>query len=109
MVQEAIKAFEKPFQSPDKDFRKASSHTTRVLQIEQLIRRLRSSAVSRVLDFGCGCGSFLSMSSMYEYDVGGVDRSSTKRDNNRFAKMFAEIQDVALMAPFHALTLFEVL
>lgn len=109
MSQEAIEAFEKPFKTPDHKFRKASSQTAHVLQIEQLTRGLRGSMAPRVLDFGCGYGGFLSMCSMYGFDAVGVDRSSAKRDNGSFANVFAEIEDVAAMAPFHALTLFEVL
>jgi len=109
MSQEAIEAFEKPLKTPANEFRKAADYTAHVLRIEQLTRVLRGSAAPRVLDFGCGYGGFLSMCSMYGFDAYGVDRSSAKRDNNRFSRVFAGIEDVAGMAPFHALTLFEVL
>lgn len=109
MSQEAIEAFEKHFKTPTYEFRKATDYTAHVLRIEQLTRDLRGSEAPRVLDFGCGYGGFLSMCSMYGFDAHGVDRSSAKRDNNSFSKVFAEIEDVAGMAPFHALTLFEVL
>ena len=49
------------------------------------------------------------MCSMYGFDAIGVDRSSARRENNRFGKVFAEIEDVVSMAPFDALTLLEVL
>ena len=109
MSQEAIEAFEKRFKTPAYEFSRAAEYTAHVLRIEQLTRVLRRSEAPRVLDFGCGYGGFLSMCSMYGFDAYGVDRSSAKRDNNRFSKVFAEIEDVARMAPFHALTLFEVL
>ena len=109
MSQEAIEAFEKRFKTSANEFRKASSQTAHVLQIEQLTRKLRGSAAPRLLDFGCGYGSFLTMCSMYGFDAVGVDRSSAKRENGSFTKVFAEIEEVAAMAPFHALTLFEVL
>lgn len=109
MSQDAIEAFEKPFKTPANEFRKAAGFTSHVLQIEQLTRVLRGSEAPRVLDFGCGYGGFLSMCSMYGFEAYGVDRSSAKRDNGSFAKVFAEIEDIAGMAPFHALTLFEVL
>ena len=109
MSQEAIEAFEKPFRTPANEFGKAAAHTAHVLRIEQLTRGLRGSAAPRVLDFGCGYGGFLSMCSMYGFDAIGVDRSTAKRDNGSYAKVFAGIEDVAEMAPFHALTLFEVL
>ncbi|ALI03462.1 hypothetical protein AO353_21230 [Pseudomonas fluorescens] len=109
MSQDAIEAFEKYSNTPADVFRKAAGYTAHVLQIEQLTRSLRGSEVPRVLDFGCGYGGFLSMCSMYGFEAYGVDRSAAKRDNNSFSKVFAEIEDIANMSPFHALTLFEVL
>ena len=95
--------------TPENEFRKAAGYTAHVLNIEQLTRAQRGSEAPRVLDFGCGYGEFLSMCTMYGFDAVGVDRSSAKRDNGSFARVFPEIEDVAEMAPFHALTLFEVL
>ena len=109
MSQEAIEAFEKPFKTPANEFRKAASFTAHALQIEQLTRGIRGAEAPRVLDFGCGYGGFLSMCSMYGFEAWGVDRSAAKRDNATFARVFSEIEDIAGMAPFHALTLFEVL
>jgi len=109
MSQEAIEAFEMLLKAPAIEFNKATNYTAHVLRIEQLTRAMRGNEAPRVLDFGCGYGGFLSMCSMYGFDAVGVDRSSAKRDNNSFFKVFAEIEDLAGMAPFHALTLFEVL
>lgn len=109
MSQEAIESFEKPFKTPANEFLKAARYTAHVLQIEKLTRGIRGKAAPRVLDFGCGYGGFLSMCGMYGFDAYGVDRSSAKRENSSFAKVFAEISEVTSMAPFHALTLFEVL
>lgn len=109
MSQEAISEFEKSFKTPADDFRKATEYTSHVLQIEQLTRTIRGAERIRLLDFGCGYGGFLTMCSMFGFDAVGVDRSSAKRDNGSFAKVFAEIEEVAGLAPFHALTLFEVL
>ncbi|MEJ5989275.1 class I SAM-dependent methyltransferase [Ramlibacter sp. PS3R-8] len=109
MSQEAIAAFEKTLKTPPNKFRKAGEHTAHVLRIEKLTRVLRGSQPTRVLDFGCGYGEFLSMCFLYGFDACGVDRSAAKRDNNTYSRVFAEIDDVAAMAPFHALTLFEVL
>lgn len=109
MSQEAIEAFEKPFNTPANAFRKAVSYTDHVLSIERLTRELRDSAAPRVLDFGCGYGRFLSMCSMYGFESYGVDRAAAKRENGIFDNVFANIDDVSDFAPFHALTLFEVL
>jgi 2-polyprenyl-3-methyl-5-hydroxy-6-metoxy-1,4-benzoquinol methylase len=109
MSQDAIEAFEKPLKTPANEFKKASDYTAHILQIEQLTRAQRGSGEPRLLDFGCGYGHFLSMCSLYGFEAYGVDRASARRDNNSFAKVFAEIEDIASMPPFHALTLFEVL
>ncbi|MFM7427009.1 MAG: class I SAM-dependent methyltransferase [Elainella sp.] len=109
MSQEAIEAFEQRIKTPTSDFDRAARHTAHVLQIEALTRPLRGSAPTRLLDFGCGHGDFLSACAAYGFEACGVDRSAARRENNRYKKVFAEIEDVADMAPFHALTLFEVL
>lgn len=109
MSQEAIAAFEQEWKTPEARFRWASEHTAHVLRIEKLTRQLRGAGPVRLLDFGCGYGEFLSMCALYGFDAVGVDRSSAKRDNNSYSKVFPEIDDVAGMAPFHVLTLFEVL
>ncbi len=109
MSQAAIEAFERPMKTASSEFEKAAAYTAHVLQIEHLTRAQRGSDALRVLDFGCGYGGFLSMCSMYGFDAVGVDRSSAKRDNGSFIRVFPEIENVAKMAPFHALTLFEVL
>ncbi len=109
MSQEAIEAFEKPLKTPDYMFRTAAGFTTHVMQIEKLTRNLRGGKAVRLLDFGCGYGEFLSMCALYGFEAYGVDRSSAKRDNNSFTNVLAEIEDVTHLAPFHVLTLFEVL
>lgn len=109
MSQEAIEAFEASSKTPEHAFNTATSYTNHVLQIEKLTRNIRGSKPTRILDFGCGYGGFLAMCSLYGFEAYGVDRSSAKRDNNHFSNVFAEIEDIAHFAPFHALTLFEVL
>lgn len=109
MSQSAIEAFEKPLKTSMHTFNIASSFTLHVLRIEKLTRSAREGAATRLLDFGCGYGDFLTMCSLYGFYAVRVDRSSAKRDNGSFAKVFAEIEDVTALGPFHAVTLFEVL
>jgi 2-polyprenyl-3-methyl-5-hydroxy-6-metoxy-1,4-benzoquinol methylase len=109
MSQEAISAFEARLKTPTRDFDLAATNVEHVLRIEQLTRSIRGSSAPRLLDFGCGYGAFLSMCSQFGFHAIGVDRSEAKRDHNRFFKVFAEIDEVANEAPFHALTLFQVL
>ena len=109
MSQEAIEAFERVFRTPASDFGDATEHTAHVLRIERLTRELRGADRVRVLDFGCGYGAFLSMCSLFGFEAYGVDRAAARRDNNRYSRVFAEIDEVEPMGPFHALTLFQVL
>ena len=109
MSQEAIEAFEKEYRTPVVEFATATDYTAHVMRIERLTRELRGADRTRVLDFGCGYGGFLAMCALYGFEAYGVDRSAAKRDNNRYSQVFAEIQEVVPHAPFHALTLFEVL
>lgn len=109
MSQEAIEAFEAAFKTAANDFAIAADYTAHVLRLERLTRELRGAQRVRVLDFGCGYGGFLAMCALYGFEAYGVDRAAAKLENNKHAKVFAEIDDVVPMAPFHALTLFEVL
>lgn len=109
MSRESIDAYERRLRTPQGDMRKGASLTAHALRIERLTRTIRGGQAPRVLDFGCGYGSFLAMCSLYGFDAVGVDRSTARRENNRYGQVFAEIEDVAQLAPFHALTLFEVL
>lgn len=109
MSQEAIEAFERAFRTPALAFATGTDYTAHVLRLERLTRELRGDRPVRVLDFGCGYGGFLAMCALYGFEAYGVDRASAKLENNKHSQVFAEIDDVAPMAPFHALTLFEVL
>ncbi|MCU0866362.1 MAG: class I SAM-dependent methyltransferase [Planctomycetes bacterium] len=109
MSQEAIEAFEKPMRTPAHLFARAADHTAHVLRIELLTRGPRGSSAPRVLDFGCGYGGFLATCSQFGFEAHGVDRSAAKREHNLVATVHADLAEVAGVAPFHALTLFEVL
>lgn len=109
MSQQAIDAYEQRIRTPEGEMRKGSTFTAHVLRIERLTRGLRGNRAPRVLDFGCGYGSFLAMCALYGFEAYGVDRSAARRGNNRYGQVFAEIDEVAHLAPFDALTLFEVL
>jgi 2-polyprenyl-3-methyl-5-hydroxy-6-metoxy-1,4-benzoquinol methylase len=109
MSHEAIQQFESIHKPPGYDFRAGTSLTSHVLQIEHLTRGLRGNSPVKVLDFGCGYGQFLAMCSLYGFDACGVDRATAKLENNRFARVFPEISDARSYAPFHVITLFEVL
>ena len=111
MTQEAIAEFEAALKTPEILFNRGIQHTKHILRLEFLTRNLRGQEPLRLLDFGCGYGEFLAMCDLYGFDSYGVDRSSAKRNNAGFSKIFEEIEDVKAMgiSPFHVITLFEVL
>lgn len=109
MSEAAIREFERCADRPADHFRRAVYDTGHILQIEQLSRDLRGGDRVRVLDFGCGYGRFLSLCALFGFDACGVDRSSARQENGRHAQIFPDLGAVAGMAPFHAVTLFQVL
>lgn len=72
----------------------------------QHILRLKKLGVKRLLDFGCGFGSFIDMCSHFGLDAVGVDRSSARRQGAG-SPIYAELD--AIEGKFDAITMFEVL
>jgi 2-polyprenyl-3-methyl-5-hydroxy-6-metoxy-1,4-benzoquinol methylase len=109
MTKEAIKAFEET-QRSDPPFRRASYFAEHVLRLEYLLQQSHAgNARLRVLDFGSGDGEFLTVCGAFGFDAHGVDRSSARRSNSTHVMVHEEISDAKAFAPFHAITLFEVL
>jgi SAM-dependent methyltransferase len=109
MTDEAIRSFESRFTTPMTACWEATNNVTHALGLELLTRPLRGEQRLRVLDFGCGYGGFVAMCNLFGFEACGVDRSAAKRDNNHSSAIYAEIEDIVHLAPFHALTLFQVL
>lgn len=109
MTEEAIRSFESRFTTSMTRYWEATRNVTHALGLELLTRPLRGEQRLKVLDFGCGYGGFVAMCNLFGFDACGVDRSAAKRDNNHSNAIHAEIDDIAHLAPFHALTLFQVL
>jgi SAM-dependent methyltransferase len=113
VTQEAIAEFYQRFgiNKPERVFDGARQYTKHILQLESVTKKLRGDEPVRLLDFGCGYGEFVAMCDLYGFDACGVDRSSAKRDNRRFAKILPEIDDLKNVghAGFHVITLFQVL
>jgi Methyltransferase domain len=109
MSHEAIEAFERGIQPSDFAYQQGLQYSRHALQIQLLTEKIRNFERVAILDFGCGYGGFLSMCSSYGFDAYGVDRSTAKLENNKFSRVFSSIDEVRHKAPFHALTLFEVL
>ncbi len=111
MSQEAIESFERNLNTPERLFNKGIQNTKHILQLERLTRDLRGNAPLRLLDFGCGYGEFIEMCSLYGFEVFGIDRSSARRNNANFGKIFPDIENLKDLGnrEFHVITLFEVL
>jgi SAM-dependent methyltransferase len=106
MSAEAIARFERTNISLGMIFDRAAHYVKHVLQLEYLTRELRGESRLRVLDFGCGNGTFIDMCALFGFDALGVDRSAARRGNNR-TPVFESIADVR--SSVHVITLFEVL
>lgn len=108
MSQEAIEAFELKLKTPDKLLNKSIQHTKHILQLDSLTRKLRGDTQVRLLDFGCGYGEFIAMCDLYGFEAYGIDRSSARRENGRFERIFPDLKDLG-SSKFHVITMFEVL
>jgi 2-polyprenyl-3-methyl-5-hydroxy-6-metoxy-1,4-benzoquinol methylase len=87
-------------------FQTATGHVEHIFRIEALTRTIRNSEPVRLLDFGCGFGSFLETSARFGFEIFGVDRSVGRRSKASIS--IASSLD-ELSGKFHAITLFEVL
>jgi SAM-dependent methyltransferase len=109
MSQEAIQAFEAKLVPPSSPVHADSAYMAHALRIERLTRSARGGARPRLLDFGCGYGGFLSACAALGFTAVGVDRAAAKREHGSYAHVFSTLEETAHLAPFHAITLFEVL
>lgn len=113
MSAEAIRQFEARVaaQSPARDryFERARQHVTHILRVEKQTRPLRRPGEAvRLLDFGCGWGTFLHACRHFGFDAVGVDRAAPRIDN-ALVPILPSLEALAGKPPFHAITLFEVL
>lgn len=83
----------------------------RILLLEKLTRELRGTDPVRVLDFGCGEGTFLAACACCGFEGVGIEFSAAREARKRVA-FFPDLEQVAATyepGHFHAITLFEVL
>lgn len=113
MAQSAIEEFEETQIRSSEHFDRARGNVQHALRLEKQTRSLRGNDAPRVLDFGCGWGSFLTICKQFSFVAVGVDRSAARRRGGQGIEIYPEIGDLE-HAPeaekgFHAITLFEVL
>src|SRR5581483_8209200 len=107
MTDASLEIFERPYRAPEKQFLRAIDHVQHVLRLERLTRPIRDDTTPlKLLDFGCGNGEFLECCRGFGFDVTGVDRSSSRRKNNK-VPILSDVSQIE--GQFHAITLFEVL
>ena len=93
------------------DFKVATHAIERMLLIEKLTRGVRGGDPVRLLDFGCGEGTFLAICALSGFKAVGVEFSEA-REEEKHIDFYATLDQVAERhdpASFHAITLFEVL
>ncbi len=115
MTEASMRAFEDQLGDPGFAYRfhLAQALTAHVMRLERLTRSLRGASVPRLLDFGCGWGQLLSLARLHSFDAYGVDWDANRRDSSSALSdsIFSNLRelDAASPAPFHAITLIEVL
>ncbi|MEH2492835.1 class I SAM-dependent methyltransferase [Bradyrhizobium sp. AZCC 2230] len=87
-------------------FSSATAHVEHILRIEAVTRSIRGQEAVRLLDFGCGFGSFIEACTHFGFEAIGVDRSVGRR-SKAAVDIKSSLDDVA--GKFHAITLFEVM
>lgn len=113
ITSEAIEAFYEHRGSSgfQKDFSVGKHAVERVLLLERLTRSIRGADAVRVLDFGCGEGTFLAAGATFGFEGVGVEFSEAREARKR-VEFHSDLESVAethMRESFHAVTLFEVL
>jgi SAM-dependent methyltransferase len=90
-------------------FASARQQVAHGLRQEKLTRPLRAAGEPpRVLDFGCGWGTFVAACRHFGFDALGVDRAAP-RIEEAVVPILPSLDHLEGKPPFHAVTLFEVL
>ncbi|MBR0697782.1 class I SAM-dependent methyltransferase [Bradyrhizobium lablabi] len=88
-------------------FAAATGHLEHILRIEEMTKGVRpNDQPVRLLDFGCGFGSFIETCVNFGFQAEGIDRSIGRRSE---AKVHITPTLDKIDGRFHAVTLFEVL
>lgn len=91
-----------------RDFSSAIDHVKHVLRLEKLTRDIRTADEPvRLLDFGCGFGSFVECCLHFGFDAIGVDRAKPRQQDGKIT-VYPSLDAVGDRT-FHVITLFEVL
>ncbi len=94
-------------------YARARSRMAHVARLERLTRAIRGEGPPRLLDFGCGFGEFVATAALAGFEASGVDWDAHRRGGSLAggARLHADLAalDAEGAAPFHAVTLFEVL
>ncbi len=114
MTGDAIRRFEDSIgiSTPEAQFSAAVGNVERLLILERLTRNLRKGEVLRVLDFGCGWGTFVELATIFGCEATGVDRSTARRAGTLSGiRIFKHLEEYRTSGepPVHAITMIQVL
>jgi hypothetical protein len=94
--------------SVSKVFDRTRSSVEHILRIEKFTRSIRGHRPIRLLDFGCSFGDFVHICERFGFESVGVD-CARPRMEGAVAKIYASLDDLNGVEPFHVITLFQVL
>lgn len=97
---------------PEYVYNHARKMTDHIVCIEKMTRGLRGKQATRLLDFGCGDGQFLTLASAFGFDAHGIDRSTARTEHFKGqASIYEDFHAFRehRLDPVHVITLFEVL
>lgn len=114
MTREAIQEFrlQNGDLEPEALYNRSRKMTDHILCIEKLTRGLRGNNPTRLLDFGCGDGDFLSLARAFGFEAHGVDRSTARTEHYQGqVPIYKSLEEFHAHCPepVHVATLFEVL
>ena len=91
---------------------RARRMTDHILCIEKMARSLRGNSPTRLLDFGCGAGEFLTLANAFGFEAHGIDHSTARiEDFHGRVPIYESLEASRAQGQelLHAATLFDVL
>lgn len=114
MTDKAIRIFEEARgkYSAHAKFERARGEVEHILKLEKMTRAIRNEATLRILDFGCGWGTFIAIANHFGCEAMGIDRATARQDGTKSGtRIYKDIDEFKedRQDLVHAVTLFQVL
>ena len=103
-TKEAIEEFEQKYIKPSAIFQRGRNYVSHILRLNSLLERAEK---IKVLDFGCGWGSFLSVCNSFGFETYGIDKSMERRSGGH-VEIYPSLDELN-KKKFDVVTMFEVL